>query len=364
MKKAIDYRFKFLYVIGMILVVAGHCEGGGIDLFYDWFTPYSFHLALFMFASGYFYKKANEDNPLLYIKKKFMHLIVPFYLWNLIYGLIITLMHARGFTFGESLSLQSLLYYPIISGQEFKLNLSAWFIIPLFLIQVYFVLSRKIFKNVNEHVYFCLNQVLGIIGLFFAMEGYQSGLWLPLMRCAYFLPFFSCGFYYHEHLEHKIEKVRSTYYFGVIFALQFVIFAIYHKQPSYMPAWCNDFYEGPILPFIVGYIGIAFWLRVAKYAAPLMERTRWMMVIADNTFSIMMHQFLGFFLIKGMYALVHQLGIACATFDMNLYHTDFWYYYPSDGMSQMMILYFISGMIVPLIIAWLVKKVKLDRYLL
>lgn len=53
-KKSINYDFKFLYAIGMILVVAGHCSNGGVSIFYDWFTPYAFHLPLFIFASGYF----------------------------------------------------------------------------------------------------------------------------------------------------------------------------------------------------------------------------------------------------------------------------------------------------------------------
>ena len=57
-KKNINYDFKFIYAIGMILVVAGHCSNGGVSIFYDWFTPYAFHLPLFIFASGYFYKKA------------------------------------------------------------------------------------------------------------------------------------------------------------------------------------------------------------------------------------------------------------------------------------------------------------------
>lgn len=53
--KKVNYKFKFLYTIGIIFIVAGHCKNGGISIFYEWFPPYSFHLALFMFASGYFY---------------------------------------------------------------------------------------------------------------------------------------------------------------------------------------------------------------------------------------------------------------------------------------------------------------------
>lgn len=79
--KEIDYRFKFLYVIGIISVVFGH-SGWGISLLYDWFPPYSYHLALFLFCSGYLYKKTSTNNVILYILHKIKTLIIPLYLWN------------------------------------------------------------------------------------------------------------------------------------------------------------------------------------------------------------------------------------------------------------------------------------------
>lgn len=52
----IDYRFKILYAVGMIMVVSGHAYGGGISIISDWFPYGGLHLALFVFCSGYFYK--------------------------------------------------------------------------------------------------------------------------------------------------------------------------------------------------------------------------------------------------------------------------------------------------------------------
>lgn len=34
-KKEINYQFKILYAIGMFLVVANHCQNGGISVFYN-----------------------------------------------------------------------------------------------------------------------------------------------------------------------------------------------------------------------------------------------------------------------------------------------------------------------------------------
>lgn len=79
---SIDYRFKILYAIGIIFVVIGHCGGGGINILSDWFPPYAFHLQLFAFASGYFYKSSSEEYIGKYILKKIKTLLVPLYCWN------------------------------------------------------------------------------------------------------------------------------------------------------------------------------------------------------------------------------------------------------------------------------------------
>ena len=39
-ERKIDYRFKVLYAIAMILVVAGHCKMGGFSLFYALFERF------------------------------------------------------------------------------------------------------------------------------------------------------------------------------------------------------------------------------------------------------------------------------------------------------------------------------------
>ena len=73
----------------MLSVIASHCLGkGSIELnIQGWFNYRSFHMPLFMFASGYFYKRKNVENVLEYIKRKFKRLIVPIYTYNFFYGI-------------------------------------------------------------------------------------------------------------------------------------------------------------------------------------------------------------------------------------------------------------------------------------
>ena len=69
-EKAIDYRFKILYAVAMLMVLGTHCQMGGMSLtFADWFIYGGVQLALFMFCSGYFYKESYEQNCFKYINK-------------------------------------------------------------------------------------------------------------------------------------------------------------------------------------------------------------------------------------------------------------------------------------------------------
>ena len=59
-------QFALLTAIAMVLVVMGHVNDqlltlGGL------FPYYSFHIALFLFISGYFYKEEQEEHLLRYL---------------------------------------------------------------------------------------------------------------------------------------------------------------------------------------------------------------------------------------------------------------------------------------------------------
>ena len=120
-EKKIDYRFKVLYALGIIFIVAGHSDNGGVSLFYDWFPVYSFHIGLFAFCSGYFYKDKNDEHPLQYIARKFLSLIVPLYLWNFFYALVTNVMGRFGFAMGGGgeITWYKLFVAPINNGHQY-----------------------------------------------------------------------------------------------------------------------------------------------------------------------------------------------------------------------------------------------------
>ncbi|MGV3150608.1 acyltransferase family protein [Sarcina ventriculi] len=71
-------EFNILKGLGIIAVVIGHSSWR----FGKIFDPYSFHMALFIFISGYFYKTTYEDNFILFIKNKTKSLVIPYFIYN------------------------------------------------------------------------------------------------------------------------------------------------------------------------------------------------------------------------------------------------------------------------------------------
>lgn len=54
----INYQFKLLYAIGIVMIVANHTSGnGGISLFYELFPAASFEIGLFVLHQDIFIKK-------------------------------------------------------------------------------------------------------------------------------------------------------------------------------------------------------------------------------------------------------------------------------------------------------------------
>ena len=122
----VNLQFKLLSAIGIIIIVSGHCYHGGMELAYNWFPPYSYNLALFVFISGYFYKTDYEENIGKYIWKRTKRLLIPAYLWNIFYGGMVAFLGLFGFTIGAKPDLYNLFgLYTKCWGKEraYKINL-------------------------------------------------------------------------------------------------------------------------------------------------------------------------------------------------------------------------------------------------
>ena len=363
MEKKINYQFKILYFFGILFIVACHCGYGGISLGYEWFYPGAFHLALFAFGSGYFYKRSAEENIPKYIWKKFKHLLLPMFIWNFVYGVIVQVLHNHKFVFGGQLNLENLLVAPLLNGHGFVLNFPTWFVFPLFVVQVVTVLFRKPlskYEKINDWVVFIISLFIGFAAAYAAKSGWNREYELLFVRAGYLLPFYQLAIIYKNKWE-KHDNLNSLAYFGIIFALQLMIIAKYKGTIYYTLAWAIGFEQGTIFtPTIVAILGIAFWLRVCRIITPIMQKSKLVMMIADNTDAVMTHHIFGFFLLNTVYAFINKIsgGAHLPSFDWVKYRTDVQYTFCPEGLIQFRILYLIVGLTLPLLVVILQKKVK------
>lgn len=163
--------------IGIFLMVLGHTIAN--NTLEIWI--YGFHMPLFFIASGYLYK--DVDDVCLYIKKKAKALLIPYFIFAIIYILI--WKYTDQGAWNRILTSDWLtIIYPSID-LSIPLNGSIWFLvalfwcdlISLFIIKytgkykaIFFILCVVIGMAVKEELPFAVLE--GLIGAFFYGFGY------------------------------------------------------------------------------------------------------------------------------------------------------------------------------------------------
>ena len=129
-----NMQFALLSALGIFFVADGHLNNSYLDI--GGLIPYySFHMQLFVFISGYFCREEQERFA-SYGIRKFKRLMLPYFAWNLVYGILAAFLRGYGFSFGDPVSLETLFAEPFRTGYQFILNHPAWFVPALFLVEL------------------------------------------------------------------------------------------------------------------------------------------------------------------------------------------------------------------------------------
>lgn len=370
-RKEYNMTFGILSALAIIMVVAGHI-GYNIMTVGDMFPYYSFHVPLFMFISGYFYKESEEEHPLLYIKKKVRRLLIPYLIWNLVYGLIAWAMRAAGFSMGEAISLRTLFVSPVMHGYQFIYNYAAWFVPVLFVIEIMNLLARLILRRMEGLAAKLLNKrsgqgeetnltgltqwvmlfgslVVGIAVVWLAIGGHVWGNYKAPGRILFLFPCFQMGQFYRQKLE-RHDTLGNLPYFAIVIGIQVVINMLCGGRLAFSSVWCSGFACGPVIPYVTIVSGTAFWLRIAKVLTPLLGENKAVRYLGSNTYAVMMHHVAVFMLIKAMIAGVASATGLCADFDFEQFHTNIDYFYLVTGVEQFKMVYLAAGVVLPLIL--------------
>jgi len=358
--RKINYQFKLLYAIGIFFVVAGHAGGEEFIFLHELMHCAGFYLAMFVFASGYFYDRVYDSMPGEYILKKLKKFFIPYILWNLFYGFLVFILSKFGFTIGMPITLVKLTYKPLLGIPLFSYNSPSWFVIPFLLTEVYNACVRRILLNVSENVknigLMSFNLFLGLAGIYLAKKGISSDIQLFFTRFMYFVPFYYLGYIYHIYLEKK-DVLSNFWYFTILIALELVIILINGHSPYYLIMDMRDFSD-PFTPYLVGILGIAFWLRVSRILAPAIGKSKYIVMVANNTFAIMMHHFLGFTILGAMFYIASKFISVLPKFDIEAFMNSSDYIYMPRGRG-FPLLYTIFGIAFSILLQYAVLEIKM-----
>ena len=128
-EKRENMTMRALYLMAILFVVDGHVPMGELFSFNGLFRYYSFHLMLFAFGAGYFVSR--EGSLLHRIGHSVKTLIVPMYVFNLLYGVLAAILRRFfGAELGEPLSFYTLVIAPLVDGEQFVYNFSCLLLRP------------------------------------------------------------------------------------------------------------------------------------------------------------------------------------------------------------------------------------------
>lgn len=362
-KFSYNAAFGVLSAFAILMIVAGHADYdiltvGGL------FPYYSFHVPLFMFISGYFYRGEEEEKPLLYLKKKGRRLLFPYLIWNVVYGVIAWALRTfLGFGMGEGISLKTLFLDPFLNGYQFIYNYAAWFVPVLFLVEAMNLCMRIVLKKLrsdSERLILLGSLAVGMAVVQLAIGGHVWGLYKTPGRILFLYPCFQMGQFYKKKLEQK-DTLGNGPYFAIVLVVQALLHLCCNGL-AYSAVWCTGFANGPVIPYVTVVSGVAFWLRVAKILAPLaeeggdglsaasMQAGRFLRYLGRNTYAVMMHHVMAFMLVKMVLA-----GIAAHTgylsdFDFVRFYGDIDYYYIVKGSEAFRMVYLAAGVALPLLL--------------
>ena len=340
-----NMRMCMLQVIGIFMMVDAHAGASLLDI--GGLLPYyAFHMPMFVFISGYFYSAGEDESLARFVRRKFMRLMAPYLIWNLIYGLCAAYLRTRGFAFGEPVNLYTLLIAPFTDGYQFILNHTAWFVPALFLEEIFFCfMDRCLLHRCPTLLSALICAAAGWGGIAIGLYTDRSGCLLMLSRLLVMLPFFYAGRLYRTRLEAR-DTAPSWLYLSVCLGAALVL-TVTGNNRIYSLARCTGF-PGFLMTYIVSFNGIAFWLRVSKLLEPSAVRGGLIEYLGRHTLPVVLHHMPVLFAINSLYAQCASTGRIFGNFDTGEYHSDIYYtYYPRE-MHQLRIIYIICMILVPL----------------
>ena len=349
--KPFNNKMNLLKAFGIIAVVGGHC---GIN-FLPWFPPYSYHMPLFIFISGYFF---HDKTFIAFLKSKVKHLVIPLLTWNIIFGLIcIILLHYGLIAFVGRPTLHAFLLDPFLHGHQFVFNLATWFVGTLVEIQIlYWALHRACRGNQIAITFVSL--ICYLAAWYMGDRHWHQSygfVMLAAEKVLFSLIFYQMGYIYSAFFE----KLDSFSVNRIILLIIFngILMGYGNRSLTTGIAWMNVPHRF-FLTLLTAMSGIYLLLQVSELLKDKVDRNSLLGYIGENTFSIMTLHLFFFWLLNTLFMVLKNYQLfPLRSFDYNKYMHSIWFRV-TEHSPMNDAFYFIAGIGGSLVCVYLYDRYK------
>lgn len=341
-------QFMILSALGIIFVVDAHAWGG--FAFMTRVFPYnSFFMPMFCFISGYFFSPKKISDLPRYLIHKMRTLLVPFFAWNLIYGILTTVLRYVGLiTYGSPLSFNTLVIRPFLDCGMFGFNLPSWYVPVLFLVILVYSFIRKLLARFwNQWIMAIIFVCVGTVCVYLSRHGYNQSYILIALKTGFFLQFYHIGTFFRTHIEthfrHSLLIILSALLINTILIYK-TNDQIHFNDLATMSGFLTDYYW---MPLVTSITGICFWLAVSGILVPAIGDNPLINYISENTFAIMMHHIFFFNIYNLLLAILVKYSILHIPFDFQAFQSTAWYRF--EPFNACRTIYVIFGLAGPLL---------------
>lgn len=341
------------------MVIDSHVSGR-IGIFNSIFPYDSFFMPLFVFASGYFYKRISIIKN---FKHKVKKLIIPYVIWNIAMLCIaasidkifnIDWAHIPNFkSFIEMFFLYTLT----------SLNGPAWFIIMLFWVSVLYNIIYNISKenNIYDIVTTVILFIMGSISVYLCTKGYntKSRVYLFILRTVFYMQFYHYGYMFKKYIEERLSKYRKFIVCSICITINILLIIIFGDKISFYSTSDMRVFHFWYLPIITSITGIIFYYEVMEFLSKKIGQNKIIDFISRNTFVILQTHLL-FANIPNFYVYIkiQQGSTLYSDFNIKGFINSAWIRYSPNTK----LIGFFCALIGSLLIAYIIEKVK--KYLM
>lgn len=332
-------KINILKALAIMLVVSGHLEFALLGIF----PPYSFHIALFFFISGYLFNEKYLTQVPEFLEKRVKGLLVPYFLYSTFYlGGTVLIAKLTGKFWGMPVTLKNFFITPFLNGHQLDLSCPLWFVPQLFISLVVFLFAFRVLKRIKDNKYFHLAVFLVLALASILLAKYRAdALVLVAVRTMFSMFFIYLGIFYRDNIENKLNIFNLKWLFAIVLLQAFLWLFNKDYTPmdgiglSYILVWGQ--FDDFLIPILTSLTGIWASLFTLELFYPLVKDNKFLNQMGKCTYHIMANHLFVFYIITAI--LLYIKGLPISTRQA---HDIYWIYSPKHTTY----FYFVVTMVV------------------